>query len=96
MKPFLPKLLRQKKKIKPKFKYHDLVRVAHLGKLRISSEGDTTSWSYRFNETTENVNDTIPSYRIDDLPETYKEALLKKTKLSMKGIDSLMRKLNIT
>ena len=86
--------MRKKKKIEPKFKYHDLVRVAHIRNM--SSKGDTTNWSYKLYENTENVNDTIPSYRIDDLQETYIEALLKKTKLSMKENDSLMRNLNIT
>ena len=32
----------------------------------------------------ETINDTISSCRIDDLPERYIEALLKRTKLSMK------------
>ena len=33
---------------------------------------------------TEIINDTIPSYHIDNLPERYNEALLKKTILTMK------------
>ena len=33
---------------------------------------------------TEIINDTILSYRLDNLPERYNEALLKKTELTMK------------
>ena len=54
--------------------------------------GDTTSWSYKLFEVTEIVRDTIPSYKTDQLPERYNEALLKKTNLSMKENDSVMEK----
>ena len=33
---------------------------------------------------TEDINDTIPSYKNDNLPERYNESLLKKTDLTMK------------
>ena len=33
---------------------------------------------------TEIINDTIPSYKIDNLKERYNESLLKKTELTMK------------
>ena len=46
-------------------------------------------------EITEIDNDTIPSYRIDNLPERYYEALLKTIKLIMKEKDDVMKKLNI-
>ena len=55
-----------------------------------------TNYSYNFNKITENINDTIPSYRIDILPERYNEALLKKTDLAMKEKDNVVKKLNIT
>ena len=42
------------------------------------------------------INDTIPSNRIDKLPERYIEALLKKTELAMKEIKDVMKELNIT
>ena len=38
---------------------------------------------------TEIINDTIPSYHTDNLPETYNEALLKKAELSMKEMKML-------
>ena len=87
-------LLDKRKKIKPKFQINDHVRVADLKKT--FSNGDTTNWSYKLYKITEIVNDTIPSYRIDNLKEKYNESLLKKTELSMKENDSVMKKLNIT
>ena len=44
---------------------------------------------------TEIINDTISSYRIDNLPERNNEALLKNTELSMKENDIVMKKLNL-
>ena len=60
------------------------------------SKGDTTNWSYKLYKIREFINDSIPSYRIDSLPERYNEALLKTTKLKMKESDNVMKKLNIT
>ena len=45
---------------------------------------------------TEIINDTIPSYKIDNLPERYIESLSKKTELTMKENKDVMKKLNIT
>ena len=87
-------LLHKRKKIKPKFELQDLVRTADLRKT--FSKGDTTNWSYKLYKITEILNDTIPSYKIDNLPEKYNESLLKKTELSMKENDSVMKKLNIS
>ena len=72
----------KRNKIKPKFQINDLVRVADLKKT--FSKGDTTNWSYKLYKITEFINDTIPSYHIDNLPERYNESLLKKTELSIK------------
>ena len=41
-------------------------------------------------------NDTIPSYRLDNLPERYNESLLKKKGLTMKENKDVMKNLNIT
>ena len=87
-------LIDKRKKIKPKFQINDLVRVADLKKT--FSKGDTTNWSYKLYKITENINDTIPRYKIDNLKERYNESLLKKTELSMKENDNVMKKLNIT
>ena len=75
-------LLDKRKKIKPKFQINDLVPVADLKKT--FSKGDTTNWSFKLYKITEIINDTIPSYKIDNLPERYNEALLKKTELTLK------------
>ena len=39
---------------------------------------------------------TIPRYKIDILPESNNEVLLKKTELSMKESDSVKKKLKLT
>ena len=40
-----------------------------------------TNWSYYLYKITEVINDTIPSYRLENYPERYNEALLQKSKL---------------
>ena len=87
-------LLDRRKKVTPKFQLNDVVRVADLKKT--FSKGDTTNWSYILYKITEIINDTIPSYRIDNLPERYNESLLKKTELTLKDTKDVMKKLNIT
>ena len=87
-------LLDKRKKIKPKFRVNDLVRVADLKKM--FSRRDTTNWSYKLYKITEIFNDILPSYKIDNLRERYNEALLKKTELAMHEKNSVMKKLNIT
>ena len=84
-------LLDKRKKIKPKFQLNDLLRTADLRKT--FSKGDTTNWSYTLYKVTEIINDTIPSYKIDNLPERYNESLLKKTELSRKENKDVMKKL---
>ena len=87
-------LLDKRKKIKPKHEIGDLVRTADLKKT--FSKGDTTNWSYKLYKITEIVNETIASYRHDNLKGRYNESFLKKTALSMKENDNVMKKLNIT
>ena len=87
-------LLDKRKKIKPKYKIGNLVRTADLKKT--FSKGDTTNWSYKLYKITELIIDTVPSYRLDNLPERYNEALLKTTELTLKENNSVMKKLNIT
>ena len=86
-------LLDKRKKIKPKYEIGDLVRTSDLKKT--FSKSDTTNWSYKLYKITEIINDTIPSYKINNLPERYNESLLKKTDLSMKENNSVMKKLRI-
>ena len=87
-------LLDKRNKIKPKFQLDELVRVADLKKT--FSKGDTTNWSYKLYKITEIINDTIPSYKIENLKERYNQSLLKKTELTMKENNTVMKKLNIT
>ena len=86
-------LLDKRKKIKPKYEIGDLVRTADLKKT--FSKGDTTNWSYKLYKITEIINDTIPSYHIDNLKERYNESLLKKTELTLKENNTVMKKLNL-
>ena len=86
-------LLDKRKRIKPKYEIGDLVRTADLKKT--FSKSDTTNWSYKLYKIREIINDTIPSYKIDNLPERYNESLLKKTDLTMKENDNVMKKLNL-
>ena len=85
-------LLDKRKKIKPKFQINDLFRSADLKKT--FSKGDTTNWSKLY-KITEIINDTIPSYHIDKLQERYNEALLKKTELTLKENNTVMKKLGL-
>ena len=86
-------ILHKRKNVTPKFQLNELVRVADLKKTL--SKGDTTNWSNKLYKITELIIDTIPSYRLDNLPERYNESLLKKTELTMKENNSVMKKLNI-
>ena len=81
-------------KNKPKFQINSLVRIADIK--RTSSKGDTINWSYNLYKNTEIINDTIPAYKIDNLPERYNKTLLRKTELSLKENKDVMKKLNIT
>ena len=86
-------LLDKRKKITPKFQINDLIRVADLKKT--FSKGCTTNWSYKLYKITETINDTIPTYHIDNLPERYNESLLKRTELSLKQNKDVMKALNL-
>ena len=80
-------------KQKPKFKLGQLVRTADIK--RVFSKGDSTNWSYLLYAVTEVIHNTIPSYRIDYLPERYNENLLLPTKLSLDENNKIMKKLNL-
>ena len=73
--------LDKRKKLKLKFQVNYLVRGADLRK-KFSKE-DTTNWSFILYNITENNNDTIPSYKIDNLPERYNESVLKKDRVNI-------------
>ena len=86
-------LLDKRTKIKPRYEIGDLVRTADL--TRTFSKGDTTNWSYKLYKITGIIDDTIPSYRLDNLPERYNQSLLKKTNLIMKENEDVMKKLRL-
>ena len=83
----------QKGKQHPKYRLGPLVRTADMR--RVFSKGDSTNWSYKLYTITEVIHDTIPSYRIDYLPERYNEILLLPTKLSLEENNVVMKKLNL-
>ena len=82
-----------KKKAKPKCKIQNLVRTTDLK--RTFSKGDTINLSYNMYQTTEIVNDTIPSYRLDTLPERYYETFLKNRKSTMKDYKHVNKALGL-
>ena len=86
--------LRNKREIqKPKFKLGQKVRTSDIRK--VFSKGDSTNWSYKLYTITEVIHYTIPSYRIDYLPERYNENLLLPTKLTLDENNQVMKKLNL-
>ena len=78
---------------KPKFKLGQLVRTADIK--RVFSKGDSTNYSYKLYTITEVIHDTIPSYRIDFLPERYNQNLILPTELSLDENNEVMKKLNL-
>ena len=77
----------------PKYKLSQLVRTADIK--RVFSKGYSTNWSYKLYTITEVIHDTIPSYRIDYLPERYNQNLLLPTKLSLEENNQVMKNLNL-
>ena len=82
-----------KEKQQPKYKLGQLVRTADIK--RVFSKGDSTNYSYKLYTITEVLHDTIPSYRLDYLPERYNENLLLPSKLSLEENNHVMKKLNL-
>ena len=80
-------------KQQPKFKLGQLVRTADIKK--VFSKGDSTNYSYKLYKISEVIHDTIPSFRIDYLPERYNENLLFPSKLSLEQNNQVMKKLNL-
>ena len=78
---------------KPKFKLGQFVRTADIK--RVFSKGDSTNYSYLLYTKTEIIHDTIPSYRIDYLPERYNENLLLPSKITLEENNQIMKKLNL-
>ena len=86
--------LRDRREIqKPKYKLGDLVRTSDIR--NVFSKGDSTNYSYKLYTITEAIHDTIPSYRIDYLPERYNENLLLPTKLTLEQNNQFKKELNL-
>ena len=83
----------KRSKPNPKFKLGQLVRTADIKK--VFSKGDSTNYSYKLYTITEIIHDTIPSYRINYLPERYNQKLLLPTKLSLEQNNKIMKELNL-
>ena len=83
----------KRKKLNPKFKLGQLVRTADIK--RVFSKGDSTNYSYKLYTITEVIHDTIPSYRIDYLPEIYNENLLLPSKLTLEQNNKIVKELNL-
>ena len=83
----------KRQKQKPKFQLGQLVRTADIK--RVFSKGDSTNYSYKLYTITEVIHDTIPSYRIDYLPERYNENFLLPTKLTFEQNNQVMKELNL-
>ena len=83
----------KRRKLNPKNILGQLVRTADFK--RVFSKCDSTNWSFKLYTITEVIHDTIPSYKIDYLPERYNENLLLPTKLSLEENNQVMKKLNL-
>ena len=83
----------QRVKQPPKSKLGLKVRTSDIRK--VFSKGDSTNYSYKLYTITEVIHDTIPSYRIDYLPERYNENLLLPTKLTLEENNQIMKELNL-
>ena len=76
----------------PKLKLAQLFRT--VDSKRVFSKGDSLNFSYKLYTITEIIHDTIPSYKIDFLPERYNENLLLPTKLTLEENNQVMKELN--
>ena len=71
----------KRRELNPKIKLGQLVRTADIKK--VFSKGDSTNYSYKSYTITEVIHDTMPSYRINYLPERCNESLLLPKKLTL-------------
>ena len=78
---------------KSKFHLSQLVRTTDIKK--VFSKGESTYYSYNLYTITEAIHDTMPSYRINYLPERYNQSLLLPTKLSLEENNQGIKELNL-
>ena len=79
-----------------KFENQKLIYVNYLEQviIKVFTKGDSTNWSYNSYTITEVIHDTVPSYRINYLPERYNQNLLIPTKLTLEENNQVMKKLS--
>ena len=77
----------------PKFKLGQSVRTAEFK--RVFNKGESTKWSYNLCTITKVIHDTNSSYKIDYIPERYKENLLKPTELSSEANNQVVKEVNL-
>ena len=83
----------QDRRVKQQPKYK-LGQVAHTADIkRVFSKGGSTNYSYKLCTITEIIHDTIPSYRLNYLPERNNENLLLPTKLTLDENNQVMKKI---
>ena len=80
--------VRQQPKIK-------LGQVRSADMKKVFSKGDSTIFPYELHAITEVIHDTLPSYRINYLPERYNQILFLPTKLTLDESNQVMKKLNL-
>ena len=83
----------KRRKLNQKYKLGQLVRTADIK--RVFSRGDSTNNSYKLYAITEVIDDVIPSYRIDYLPERYNENTLIPSKLTLEQNNKVKKELNL-
>ena len=92
-KTVFPNLQVKRKKQVTNFFLGVLVRTADNKK--VFSKRDCANWSYILYTINEILHDTIPTYRIDYLPERYNEQLLKSTKSTLQQSGQVLKNLNL-
>ena len=71
----------QDKQLQPDYKLRGFVRTADFKK--VLSKGDSTNYSFNCYTETKVIHDTIPSYRVNYLPERYNQTFLKPAKITL-------------
>ena len=92
-KKFCTNLQDRRVRQQPKFEIGQLVCTADIK--RLFSKDDSTNHSYSLYTITEIIHDTIPSYRIDYMPERCNETLLLPTKQTLEQNNQDMKELNL-
>ena len=75
------------------FRLGQLVRTVDIKK--VFSRGVSTNYSYKLYTITEAIHNTIPSYRLNSLPERYNQYLLLPAKLSLDENNKVVKEINL-